>query len=74
MNSPNVCLTFVPGVVHSNLRVVHYQSVQIILNFKRNKHNAELQRTNPSTIVTGEFSTRAVLSHLMPEMDFLLFP
>ena len=28
------------------------------LKDKRNKHNAELQRTNPGTKVTGKFSTK----------------
>jgi len=28
------------------------------MNFQKNKHNAELQRTDPGTKVTGEFSTR----------------
>ena len=46
-------------------------------NFKVNlidyKHNAELQRTDPGTKVTIEFSIRAVFSHIMLEMDFYYF-
>ena len=41
---------------------------------KKNKHNAELQQTDPDTTkVIGEFSTWAVFSHLMLEMDFNYF-
>ena len=37
------------------------------------KHNAELQRTDPGTKVTGEFSTRDIFSHLMFEMNLYHF-
>ena len=40
---------------------------------KKDKHNAQLQRTDPGTKVTGEFSTRGRISHLMLEMDFYHF-
>ena len=40
---------------------------------KINKHNAELQRTDPGTKVTGEFSTRDIFSHLMFEMNLYHF-
>ena len=38
---------------------------QYMIRFKKikNKHNAELQRTDPGTKVTGEFSTRG---HIFP--------
>ena len=32
-------------------------------SIKKNKHNAELQRADPGTKVTGEFSTRG---HIFP--------
>ena len=32
----------------------------IFLRINKNKHKAELQRTDPSTKVTGEYSTRVV--------------
>ena len=33
------------------------------VNYEKNKHNAELQRTDPGTKVTGKFST---MGHILP--------
>ena len=45
-----------------------------VLKKTKHKHNAELQRADPGTKVTGEFSTKG---HIFPPRvwnDFLLFP
>ena len=39
-----------------------------------NKHNAELQRTDPDTKVTGEFSTKGRIFPPNAQNGFLSFP
>ena len=42
-----------------------------VLETITNKNNAELQRANPGTKVSGQFSTSGrILPHPMPKMDF----
>ena len=36
---------------------------------KKNKHNAELQQSDPGTKVTGEFSTRGSTSTITPKFN-----
>ena len=43
-------------------------------NINRNKHNAQLQRTDPGTKVTGGFSTRGHIFHPNVWNEFLSFP
>ena len=39
-------------------------------NKNRNKHNAEMQQTDPGTKDMWTFSTRGVFSHIMAKIDF----
>ena len=41
---------------------------------KKNKHNAELQQSDPGTKVTGEFSTRGSIFLPNARNGFVLFP
>ena len=43
-------------------------------NPEKNKHNAELQRTDPGSKVTGEFSTKGRIFPPNAQNGFLLFP
>ena len=40
----------------------------------KNKHNAELQRTDLGTKDKWTFSIRDVFSHIMPKIDYLFIP
>ena len=58
---------------HSRVIILRYQWLKPVHKQKRHKYNAELQRTDPGTKITTEFSIRAVFSHLMLEIDFYYF-
>ena len=45
-----------------------------ISEYKENKHNTELQRTDPGTKDVAEFSTRNRIFPLIAQNGFLLFP
>ena len=53
---------------HHCILIEHYD-----LNFKKNKHNAELQRADPGTKVAGLFSTRGRIFPHNAQNGFLLF-
>ena len=47
-------ITYVAG----QMKIKLLKNTDILIKAYSNKHNAELQRTDPGTKVTGEFSTR----------------
>ena len=50
------------------------QNITFLSKEKKNKHNAELQRTDPGTKVTGEFSTRGHIFSPNVWNEFISFP
>ena len=52
---------------------LHVRSVRRFSSLLSNKHNAELQRTDPGTKVTGELVPGDIFSHLMFEMNLYHF-
>ena len=56
--SPKKVRTFFNQKLSNEIQVSLSDPYNLTFNQLANKHNAELQRTDPGTKVTGEFSTR----------------
>ena len=67
----SICLYFLSALFIANCHFYYFQMYQRSKN-KKNKHNAELQRTDPGTRIMGEFSTKSHIFSLNVQNGFLL--
>ena len=61
------------NISHGRL-ITYFQFFFTKIDHNKNKQNAELQQTDPSTKVKGEFSTRSLIYPHNAQNGFLLFP